>query len=120
MAAAVAQADSAGVWLERAWDGVEEVNGKAARLWARRIEAGWRGVVGAELGGGSSSSQLVCEEEERGGGTDRVARTDKDASSTRRARIANGRRVESPAVGRGMSAEHSGEQGSTVIHFDQF
>jgi hypothetical protein len=34
----------------RGW--VEEVKGEAGRLWAQRIEAGWRGVVGAELDGG--------------------------------------------------------------------
>ena len=36
----------------REW--VEEGKGEAARLGARRIEAGWRWVVGAELGGGSA------------------------------------------------------------------
>ena len=48
-----------------------------------------------------------------------ASRVDKDASA-RHARIADGRRVESPAVGRGMGAEHSRAPGSTVFDFDHF
>ena len=48
--------DSAGVGHDRARGGAEWVRGEVARLRVRGIEAGWRGVVGAELGGGSSSS----------------------------------------------------------------
>ena len=44
-------ADLAGKRLERPWDGAEEVDSKVARLWARRIEAGWRGLAGGTDGG---------------------------------------------------------------------
>ena len=55
MAADALEVDSTGVWLKRARGGVETVDGKAAQLWARRIETGWRGLAGATSGGGSSS-----------------------------------------------------------------
>ena len=44
---------------------------------------------------------------------------DRDASA-RRARIAAGRRVESPAVGHGMGAEHSESTGKHSDPFDRF
>ena len=44
-------ADLAGERLERPRDGAEEVDSKVTRLWARRIEAGWRGLAGETDGG---------------------------------------------------------------------
>ena len=41
----------------RGW--VEELRGKAARLGARGIEAGWREVAGATSGGGSAHALLA-------------------------------------------------------------
>ena len=42
---------SVGKRLERARNGAEEVKGDAVELWARRIEAGWRGTAGVNGGG---------------------------------------------------------------------
>jgi len=44
-------ADLAGERLERPRDGAEEVDSKVTRLWARRIEAGWRGLADGTDGG---------------------------------------------------------------------
>ena len=44
----------AGEWPNRGRGWVEEAMGEAAWLWVRRIEAGWRWVVGAELDDGSA------------------------------------------------------------------
>ena len=55
MVAATETPESAGERLVQAPDGAEWGRGEVARLWVRGIEAGWRGVVGAELGGSSSS-----------------------------------------------------------------
>ena len=52
---------------------MEEVDCKAVRLWVRQIEAGWRGVVDAELGGGSSSAAARARAL-RGGSSTRAGR----------------------------------------------
>ena len=54
MAVGALEVDSAGVWLKRARGGVETVDGKAAQLGARQIEAGWQAVAGAADGGDSA------------------------------------------------------------------
>ena len=97
------------------------MEGEVARLWARGIEAGWRRSAGGAPATSSARARLgVNARKKKGTGkVDMASRADKNGA--RRARFAGARDTwRSPAVCRGMGAEHSGEQGSTVNPFDQF
>ena len=106
---------------ERAQGGAVEVEGEVARLWARGIEAGWRRSAGGAPATSSARARLGVNARRRKGAekVDKAWRADKNGAQ--RARFAGAHDAwRSPAVCRGMGAEHSGEQGSTVTPFDRF
>jgi len=72
MATGGARADLARNWLERAWDGVEEVEGEVARLGARGIERGSSGGGGLRLAvvSGASLLELCSRRKKAGGGSE--------------------------------------------------
>ena len=67
MAAGRRRADLAGEGHERAQGGAVEVEGKVALLWARGIEAGWRGSAGGHAGDKLCSGSARREREEEEG-----------------------------------------------------
>ena len=96
--------------LGRARGGAEWVRGEVARLWVCGIEAGWRGVVGAELGGGSSSS--VRDANVRNG-------EGKDGLEREASRVTARRRAASSAIADAwkLAAGHSGGMGGVRAQY---
>jgi len=109
--------DSAGVWLKRARGGVEKVDGKAAQLWARRIEAGRTGMAGVANGGSPARAlrDVSARKEKKGREgvrSFRCSREDKGSAQTPRSGR-DRRRVASLAGGQrryGRRGRHSAEQ----------
>ena len=98
-----------------------EVEGEVAQLWVHGIEARRRHSAGEAPATSSTRARLgVNARKKKGTGkVDKASRADKNGA--RRARFAIAHDTwRSMAVGRGMGAEHSGEQGSTVNPFDRF
>ena len=96
-----------------------EVEGEVAQLWVHGIEARWRHSAGEAPTTSSAQARLGVNARRKKGAekVDKAWRADKNGA--RRARFAGARDTwMSPAVCRGMGAEHSGEQGSTVNPFD--
>ena len=125
MAAAAAQADSAGVGLKRARGGAQEVKDEVELLGLRRIETGWRGSAAATPAAHySGSAQSELEDEEGNGEWIGMARR-ADKNGARRARFAGkldawSRRWCRAGRGMGVAYEYSGAQEEIVIVLTKF